>query len=162
MTDEDIIAEITRICPGAKAQNFRAYWWVALPCGQHSGTRTDPISLLRDLMDIEARSDHIEEPTRDPLSKKLADLEAAKANIDEALDAAPKQPPEAIADLIDPNLTAQQNMDALIDKYAATMSEREHELSGGNTSRAMELLRKAERLDSGIKWNRARLAEVLG
>lgn len=70
-------------------------------------------------------------------------------------------PPDTLADLFDPELTARQNQEALLKKYRETMSMREIHLSHNETSEAMECLRKAERLESGIKWNRARLAEVI-
>lgn len=70
-------------------------------------------------------------------------------------------PPDTLADLFDPELTARQNQEALLKKYKETMSMREIHLSHNETSEAMECLRKAERLESGIKWNRARLAEVI-
>jgi hypothetical protein len=89
----------------------------------------------------------------------LEQLESVK----DAIDSHPRhvEPPAAIAELFDPSLTARQNQDVLTRKYAALMSERELHLSANDTSKAMELLRKAERIESGINWNRARLAEAV-
>jgi len=94
------------------------------------------------------------------LERTLSNLERAQA------EAKPEpvadEPPEAIADLFDPELTARQNQEALTKKYTALMNERQWWLEGGDDkSKAMELLRKAERIESGINWNRARLAEVV-
>ncbi len=96
------------------------------------------------------------------LTDALEQLKAAKAKVDERKpEPVSDEPPKAIADLFDPNLTARQNQEALQKKYAALMSEREHELTAGNSSEAMALLKRAERFESGITWNRARLAEVI-
>ena len=96
------------------------------------------------------------------LTEALDQLKAAKAKVDDRKpEPVPDEPPEGISDLFDPNLTARQNQEALLKKYAALMSEREHELTAGNTSKAMDLLKRAERIESGITWNRARLAEVI-
>jgi hypothetical protein len=92
----------------------------------------------------------------------LKDLEDAKSSIDERKpEPVQEGPPADIAELFDPNLTPRQNQEALQKKYAALMSERELELTAGNGSKAMELLKRAERFESGITWNRARLAEVI-
>lgn len=91
--------------------------------------------------------------------RKAAESRLAEKSYEEG--ETPEQPPEAIADLFDPSLTARQNQEALQKRYAALMSERELHLGGGDTSKAMELLKRAERIESGITWNRARLAEVL-
>ena len=99
--------------------------------------------------------------TPDPLPGKLAEMQDIKTRIDEVRDT-PDEPPAEIADLFDPNLTARQNQEALTDKYAELMSRRERHLSFDETSEAMALLHKAERIESGINWNRAQLAEVIG
>jgi hypothetical protein len=109
----------------------------------------------------------IEVKVKDPetearLTEALEQLERAQSNMEERKpEPVSEEPPEAIADLFDPNLTARQNQEALQKKYAALMSERELELTAGNGSKAMELLKRAERFESGITWNRARLAEVI-
>lgn len=94
------------------------------------------------------------------LEKVEASLTDAKAKIDERPPAY-EEPPASIADLFDPELTARQNQEALQKKYADAMSMREIHLANDEDSKAMELLKKAERYDSGINWNRARLAEVI-
>lgn len=95
-----------------------------------------------------------------PATKMLSELEATKAKIDDR-PPAHEEPPASIADLFDPELTARQNQEALQKKYADAMSMREIHLANDEDSKAMELLKKAERYDSGINWNRARLAEVI-
>ena len=98
------------------------------------------------------------------LEHVLKDLERLKAD-HEARKPAPDadtEPPAEVADLFDPNLTARQNQEKLTKRYTDLMNERQWWLEGGDDkSKAMELLRKAERIESGIKWNRARLAEVI-
>jgi len=97
-----------------------------------------------------------------PAAATLDELEAKKTNLDRAIEEAKaEEPPEEIAKLMDPSLTTRQNLDALIAKYAKLMSEREYALKNGDESEAMRLLKRAETIDSGIKWNRARLAEVI-
>jgi hypothetical protein len=92
----------------------------------------------------------------------LDELETKKSNLDRAIEEAKaEEPPAEIADLMDPGLTTRQNLDALIAKYAKLMGEREYALKHGDESEAMKLLKRAETIDSGIKWNRARLAEVI-
>jgi len=107
------------------------------------------------------------------LEQALADLEAVKAGIDartveeEAPAPAPEpaenydEPPVEIADLIDPSLTARQNLDALMAKFAAAKNMEEYSRSNGDMTAAMQHLKDAERFESGIKWNRAVLAEVV-
>jgi len=103
-----------------------------------------------------------------PAEAMLDELEAVKTKIDEGRPIDPldpsEEPPEAIADLFDPSLTPRQNQDALKQKYAQHMSEHYRLRDYGDQdskSQAQRHLEKAERLDSGIKWNRARLAEVI-
>lgn len=71
------------------------------------------------------------------------------------------EPPAEIADLIDPDLTARQNLDALTAKFAAAKNMEEYCRSNGDMESAMKHLRDADRFESGIKWNRAVLAEVM-
>ena len=95
----------------------------------------------------------------------LAAMEQVKETIDERPESPSEEqrdPPEELADLFDPNLTPRENHDKLISKYARLMSEREHALKGSDDSEAMRLLKKAENVESGIKWNRAVHAELLG
>ena len=73
-------------------------------------------------------------------------------------------PPEDIADLFDASLTARQNHDRLTAKYAEYMGEfaRWHGYGDHESSvKAAEYLKKAERIESGIRWNRAVHAEVI-
>ncbi len=92
----------------------------------------------------------------------LDELEAKKTNLDRAIEGAKaEEPPAEIAQLMDPSLTTRQNLDVLIAKYGRLMSEREYALKNDNESEAMRLLKRAEIIDSGIEWNRARLAEVI-
>jgi hypothetical protein len=97
------------------------------------------------------------EPTA--ADKMLDELEAVKA----AIDSHPRheEPPAAIADLIDPSLTPKQNLEALMAKFAAAKNMEEYSRSNGDMTAAMQHLKDAERFESGIKWNRAVLAEVL-
>lgn len=75
---------------------------------------------------------------------------------------APEMPPEAIADLFDPSLTPRQNQDALLQKYREAKGKEEYARDGGDMQQAMIHLKEAERYESGINWNRAVHAEVLG
>ena len=108
---------------------------------------------------------------------KLQEALAEMANVKEALATRPEtvmpdfepeaeqesydEPPAEIADLIDPDLTARQNLDALTAKYAAAKNLEEYCRSNDDMEGAMKHLRDAERFESGIKWNRAVLAEVV-
>ncbi len=95
-----------------------------------------------------------------PLEQTLDNLEAVKAKID---DRSPvrEDPPAEIADLIDPSLTARQNLDALTAKFAAAKNMEEYCRANADMESAMKHLRDADRFESGIKWNRAVLAEVI-
>jgi len=89
----------------------------------------------------------------------LDELESVK----DAIDSHPRhvEPPAAIADLIDPSLTPKQNLDALMAKYRTAKNLEEYARSGGDMSAAMKHLNDADRFESGIKWNRAVLAEMI-
>ncbi|MEO1187747.1 MAG: hypothetical protein AAFW60_01645 [Pseudomonadota bacterium] len=73
-----------------------------------------------------------------------------------------QSPPTEILDVFDPSLNPRQNQETLLAKYAAAKNAEEHARAGGDMSKAMEHLQQAERFESGIKWNRAVHAEVLG
>jgi hypothetical protein len=102
------------------------------------------------------------EPEVSASEAMLDDLEAKKTNLDRAIEEAKaEEPPAEIADLMDSSLTTRQNLEALIAKFRDAKSLEEMARSNGDMNAAMEHLRDAQRYDSGIKWNRARLAEVI-
>jgi len=93
--------------------------------------------------------------------KVLDNLEAVQTKLQERPAARYEEPPVEIADLIDPSLTARQNLDALMAKFAAAKNMEEYCRSNGQMADAMKHLKDADRFESGIKWNRAVLAEVI-
>lgn len=110
-------------------------------------------------------------------TERLEELEAKLKATQEALEARPEtvipdtgpepieasydEPPAEIADLIDPSLTPRQNLDVLTAKFAAAKNLEEYARDTGDKSAAMKHLKDAERFESGIKWNRAVLVEVV-
>lgn len=112
---------------------------------------------------LKARVDALEGKEGSAAKEALDQLEAAKDRID-TFKAAEKEPPAELSDLFEPNLTARENHDALTKKYKDAMSEH-YRLMGYGTQEdrieAQRQLEKAQRIESGINWNRARLAEVL-
>ncbi len=60
------------------------------------------------------------------------------------------------------SLTPQELMAKLVKKYAAEKGAEEHWRKHGDMTQAMIHLNNAERLDTGINWNRPRLAEQVG
>lgn len=110
-------------------------------------------------------------------TERLEELEAKLKATQEALEARPEtvipdtgpepieasydEPPAEIADLIDPSLTPKQNLDVLTAKFAAAKNLEEYARNNGDMTGAMQHLRDAERFESGIKWNRAVLVEVV-
>lgn len=114
-------------------------------------------------LDAERSRDAPAEGSFDEIERFFERQSAARENLAAAnAETVPDEPPASIADLIDLSLTPRENHEILQKKYAALMSEREWWLNtGDDKSKAMELLRKAERIESGIQWNRARRAEVI-
>ena len=151
----------------------------ALPTGSERIIERAEPEIIETVVEVPVEVEVIKEvQVSDPetearLEQALADLEAVKAGIDartveeEAPAPAPEpaenydEPPVEIADLIDPSLTARQNLDALMAKFAAAKNMEEYSRSNGDMTAAMQHLKDAERFESGIKWNRAVLAEVV-
>lgn len=97
------------------------------------------------------------------IEEQRARADAAEAKlIDREVSGEPEQPPAEIADLFDPQLTPRQNQDALLEKYRKAKGEEEYARDAGDMTSAMNFLKQAERYESGINWNRAVYAEVLG
>lgn len=90
----------------------------------------------------------------------IARMEAAQAKLKG--DTPAQEPPAEIADLFDAELTARQNQEKLVKLYATLMSERELKLSHDDKTGAQALLDRAERVQTGITWNRATFAEIVG
>ena len=111
----------------------------------------------------------IEQPPED--TSRLEDLERQLTEAQEALQAKEPEPetpeetydepPAELADLIDPSLTPRQNLDVLTAKFAAAKNLEEYARDNGDKASAMKHLKDAERFESGIKWNRAVLVEVV-
>jgi len=111
-----------------------------------------------------------ENATLERLEKIKAQLDGGKPELEAVhtkLQERPEahvEPPAAIADLFDPSLTARQNQEKLQLRYKDAMSEH-YRLMGYGTqedkAEAQKQLEKAQRIESGITWNRARLAEVV-
>lgn len=112
--------------------------------------------------DPETRAKLEEAETR--LQSLKDELEAKKAPAPSTEPPPRIEPPAEIADLFDPNLTPRQNQEALQRKYSTAMSEYTRLFGYGDQAskaEALEHLRRAQRLDSGIRWNRPRAAEAL-
>jgi hypothetical protein len=131
-----------------------------------------PIELEPEWFDaLEARVDELERRVAafEALDRLMSAQEALAARPEtvmpdfepEAKQESYDEPPAEIADLIDPDLTARQNLNALTAKFAAAKNLEEYCRSNDDMEGAMKHLRDAERFESGIKWNRAVLAEVV-
>lgn len=105
---------------------------------------------------IESGTDEIDEGWPDPSTWNAVPQEAEDIE-PESYD----EPPVDIVDLVDPSLTPRQNLDVLTSKFAAAKNAEEYARSNGDMKAAMEHLKDAERFESGIKWNRAVLVEVV-
>lgn len=151
-----------------------------------AGAREDGISLARDLKtQYEYRkareasaSPEKQERSRDipppPQPDPRLDLQAARiAELEAALAAAAAPKPEPagrviappeLADLIEMNETPPETHARLTRLYADAKQAAELARSYGGTfngKSTVEWERKAERYDSGIKWNRGRMAETV-
>lgn len=115
------------------------------------------------LENVKPRTTNLERAIQEAQARaEAAEAELAKARYEEPEQA--PEPPEDLADLFDANLTARQNQEALTKKYAHHMSEYTRLRDYGDEasrSQASEHLKKAQRYESGIAWNRPRLAEVI-
>ena len=121
------------------------------------GTNDEGLIIVEKIVQDPALTEALEE-TKRKLDEALAsrgegEPEPIEANYDE--------PPAEIADLIDPDLTARQNLDVLIQKRTAAKHLEEMARSHGDMDEAMKHLKDVERFETGIKWNRAVLVEVV-
>lgn len=177
---EGAILDVLAGMPDARCQRVGSLWRVSV--GGLSGARKDGIGLARDLRaQYEYRKAREAGMVPDPpperpayrdnpaQARKIAELQAALAAA-----SAPKPepvgkhvPPPEIADLIVMHDTPAQNHERLMRLFMeAKQSEEIARRDGGtngsfNGKTTMEWLRKAEHYESGIKWNRGRLSEVI-
>lgn len=98
--------------------------------------------------------------------RKLAEMEAllAAASAPKPEPVSAQIPPEQIADLIEINETPPETHARLTRLYAEAKQGAELARTYGGTFNGKSIVeweRKAERYDSGIKWNRGRLAEQI-
>ena len=178
------IEEILKGMPVTKIEQIGPLWQVSL--GALCGARVDGEALARDLKaqweKVEAERLRTAQPKPEhklPQSaervvtvdnpeqaKKIAELEAALAAA-----SAPKPepvsahiPPPELADLIEINETPPETHARLTKLYSDAKQGAELARAYGGTFNGkgvVEWERKAERYESGIKWNRGRLAETI-
>ena len=106
------------------------------------------------------REVHVPDPEADALRKRIAELEAAASAEPE-----PAEPvPEQLADIILPAETPSETHARLTTLYGQAKNAAEMARSYGGTfggKSVIEWERKAEHYESGLKWNRGRMAEVI-
>jgi len=90
------------------------------------------------------------DPVPQGLLQRVAALEAGARHEDV---------PDHLSDLFDASLTPRQNHDKLQRKYIILKNEEEYARFHNDMQTAMAKLREAQRVESGITWNRPRLAE---
>jgi hypothetical protein len=159
------------------------FWEVWI--GSHAGGRENGVSVAQDLaekvrgMTVKAEPAPVPpQPLTAPLAAKPtapqtdydAIIAGLKAQLAEALAKAPEpveipeflqdNPPAELADLFDPADTAPQSNEKLLVRLREVLGL--IGLAEDNGGRAApELYRRKDRLESGIRWNRGRLAEVI-
>ena len=104
----------------------------------------------------------VTDPEAETLRARIAELEAKL--LAQAKPEPESNPPPEIADLIDPAETPQECFDRLTKLYVEAKQSAELARGYGGTFGGKSVIdyeRRAERLESGIKWNRGRLAEQL-
>lgn len=70
-------------------------------------------------------------------------------------------PPPEIADLIHIHESAQQANARLVRLYADAKNQEEMARDAGDRAKAMEWLKKAQRLETAVQWTRGRMAETV-
>jgi len=104
----------------------------------------------------------VTDPEAETLRARIAELEAKL--LAQVKPEPEHNPPPEIADLIDPAETPQECFDRLTRMYVEAKQSAELARGYGGTFGGKSVIdyeRRAERLESGIKWNRGRLAEQL-
>jgi hypothetical protein len=158
------------------------FWEVWI--GSHAGGRENGVSLAQDLaekvrgMTVKAAQPVPPQPLTAPLAAKptppATDYDAIiaglKAQLAEALAKAPEpveipeflqdNPPAELADLFDPADTAPESNEKLLVRLREVLGLIGLAEDAGGRA-APELYRRKDRLESGIRWNRGRLAEVI-
>jgi hypothetical protein len=161
--------------------------WVYGPAGTYGGARENGESLAKELADkalgkVAAYAPAPKPVPPQPLTAPLAakptppatDYDAIiaglKAQLAEALAKAPEpveipeflqdNPPAELADLFDPADTAPESNEKLLVRLREVLGLIGLAEDAGGRA-APELYRRKDRLESGIRWNRGRLAEVI-
>jgi hypothetical protein len=158
------------------------FWEVWI--GSHAGGRENGVSLAQDLaekvrgMTVKAAQPVPPQPLTAPLAAKPtppqtdydAIIAGLKAQLAEALAKAPEpveipeflqdNPPAELADLFDPADTAPESNEKLLVRLREVLGLIGLAEDAGGRA-APELYRRKDRLESGIRWNRGRLAEVI-
>jgi hypothetical protein len=158
------------------------FWEVWI--GSHAGGRENGVSLAQDLaekvrgMALKAAQPVPPQPLTAPLAAKPtppqtdydAIIAGLKAQLAEALAKAPEpveipeflqdKPPAELADLFDPADTAPESNEKLLVRLREVLGLIGLAEDAGGRA-APELYRRKDRLESGIRWNRGRLAEVI-
>lgn len=102
---------------------------------------------------LKARVKALEERIR--TLEGLNRMETAKAKLDD------RKPPEEISDLIEWSSSPKEDHDKLIAKHTEAKHREEMAREYGDKTEMMLWLSKAERLETGIRWNRNRAAEQI-
>ncbi len=153
-----------------KIEQVGPYWQIRV--GSRAGARENGVSLARDLLkehqeDVAAvPPEPLITPQADELAKlraRIAELEAEKLKPadDIAVPEFLKEPiPHELTDLIDPVDTPVQSNEKLLARLREVLGLIGLAEDAGGRA-APELYRKRDRLESGIRFNRGRMAETL-
>ena len=131
---------------------------------QHGAPPVDPpLPVAPEIIEVE-KIVHVENPeTQERLAEALRKLDEANAKL-EAKKAGTDIPPPEIADLIRLNENYERTNERLVTGYREAMQRaelartRDGIFEGKSTT---EWLRKADRYDSAIRWNKGRSAETI-
>lgn len=131
-----------------------------------------------DTVEIEPEPEVAEETSASESAKSLVSLEAPELfevdpepDEDEPVSIIDIPPPEDVQDILDEflpeeesvlTLTPQELMNILVRRFSDEKNAEELARDNGDTNKVMMHVKNAQRLESGINWNRPRLAEQVG
>jgi hypothetical protein len=156
-----------------KIEQVGPFWQIKV--GARAGARENGVSLARDLL-----REHREDVGETAPPVPVTDYDAIIANLKAQLSAkpafephaepepvempdflkAPEAPPAELADLFDPADTVPESNEKLLVRLREVLGLIGLAEDAGGRA-APELYRRKDRLESGIRWNRGRSAEVI-